>query len=82
MPPQEENQKEFQKEGLNFEKIKEYHNKSLFLSEDDLKLHIKEIRNTIRLEDQKIRKEYKWLEYQNTIGMGLFLISLISGKSC
>jgi fatty acid desaturase len=62
----------------NFEKLAEAEKKQEFLTEKQLRHHIKAIRDTVRSEEDRLRKKYKWLEHQNLIGASIFFLSLIS----
>nr|CAG4711943.1 unnamed protein product [Naegleria fowleri] len=50
----------------------------LFLSEKDTQLAVKSIRNTIKNEEARLRRKYKWLKYQDALGLLAFGISVIS----
>ena len=62
----------------NTEKINEIHEKQEFLTEKQLRFHIKAIRETIRSEEERLRKQHTWLQHQNLIGLTIFVLSLIS----
>jgi len=50
----------------------------VFLSEKDTKLAVKSIRNTIKNEEARIRRKYKWLKYQDVLGLLAFSVSLLT----
>eukprot|EP01080_Neovahlkampfia_damariscottae_P001686 gene1686-455_t len=58
------------------QKIHEIHAKQEFLTEKQLRFHIKAIRETIKSEEDRLRKKYTWLQHQNLLGMTIFLLSL------
>jgi fatty acid desaturase len=49
-----------------------------FLSEKELRGSITAIRQTIKNEEVRLREKYKWLEHQNLLGMGCFVISVLA----
>ncbi len=49
-----------------------------FLTDKELKKQVTAIRNTIKNEEIRLRKEYPWLKHQNAISLVFFLGSVVS----
>src|SRR3989338_8714196 len=60
------------------QKVKYSEENELFLSDKDTTLAVKSIRNTIKNEEARLRRKFKFLEYQDALGLLVFLISLAS----
>lgn len=60
------------------DKLNKAQTEETFLGERDLRSSIKAIRQTIKNEEVRLRKRYKWLKHQNVIGLLAFVFSCIS----
>ena len=59
-------------------KVKYADENQLFLSEKDTRLAVKSIRNTIKNEEARLRKRHSFLQYQDLLGLTIFLTSLLT----
>jgi hypothetical protein len=59
-------------------KFKEAEAKQEFLNEKDIRSQVTAIRQTIRNEEVRLRKKYRWLQHQDMIGFISFALSVIA----
>ena len=60
------------------QKVKYAEANDLFLHEKDTTLAVKSIRNTIKNEEARLRRKYKFLQYQDALGLLIFLVGVTS----
>jgi len=58
--------------------LKEAQNNKEFLNEKDLRASVQAIRQTIKNEEIRLRRRYRWLNYQDLLGFMSFVLSVVA----